>query len=87
VDVDASREVFFRGRSGRFCGLPGERAGYEDDAELGGGWHGVREKIVADFWNGAGIGHRRGRINAEGAESAEDAEKEGRRRSFLSFGS
>ena len=82
VDVDAGGEVFFENGAGDFAGFGESGEGYEDEAELGGGWHGVRGKIVADFWNGAGIGHRRGRINAEGAESAEDAEKEGRRRSF-----
>ena len=48
VDVDASGEVFFEEGAGDFAGFGERGAGYEDEAELGGGWHGVREKIVAD---------------------------------------
>ena len=48
MDVDASGEVFFEKGAGDFAGFGERGAGYEDEAELGGGWHGVRGEIVAD---------------------------------------
>ncbi len=74
VDVDASGDVFFEDGAGDFAGFGERRAGYEDEAELGGGWHGVRGKIVAGFWCGAS-GGKEDKDYAENAESAEDAEK------------
>src|ERR1700731_713539 len=74
VDVDAGGEVFLEEGAGDFAGFGEGGAGNEDEAELGGGWHGETGMIVANFWNGAGMRDGRG-INAENAESAEGAEK------------
>jgi hypothetical protein len=80
VDVDAGGEVFLEEGAGDFAGFGEGGAGYEDEAELGGGCHVIREEIVTDFWNGADMRHGRGRINAENAESAEGAEKNRKKR-------
>ncbi len=56
LDVDAGGEVFLEEVAGEFAGFGEGGAGYEDEAELSGGGHWVRGKIVADFGSVAGIG-------------------------------
>jgi len=56
VDVDASGEVFLEEGAGDSAGFGESGAGDEDDAELGGGRHGVCGEIVADSGSGVGVG-------------------------------
>ena len=58
MDVNAGGEVFLEEGAGDFAGFGERGAGDEDEAELGGGWHG-REEIVADSDLG---GEERGKI-------------------------
>ena len=58
MDVDAGGEVFLEEGAGDFAGFGEGGAGYEDEAELGGGRHVVSVKIVANL-DLAGIGQRK----------------------------
>jgi hypothetical protein len=49
VDVDAGGEVFLEEGVGDFAGFGESGAGYEDQAKLGGRWHGLFGGIVAEF--------------------------------------
>jgi len=77
LDVDAGGEVFLEEGAGDFAGFGECGAGYEDEAEFGGGWHGERGMIVAEF---SFTRRRERKDNAEGAESAEYAEKKRKKR-------
>jgi len=72
LDVDAGGEVFLEEGAGDFAGFGEGGAGYEDEAELGGGGHRTRGKIVADLDSS---GEESGKDNAEGAEDAEKKRK------------
>ncbi len=54
--------MFLEEGAGDFAGFGEGGAGDEDEAELGGGWHGMCGKIVADLDLG---GEERGKDNAE----------------------
>ena len=69
--------MFLEEGAGNFSGFGEGGAGYEDEAELGGGGHGELGMIVAEF----SFARRRERkANAEVAESAEYAEKKRKKR-------
>jgi hypothetical protein len=64
VDVDAGGEVFLEEGAGDFAGFVEGGAGYEDEAELGGGWHRLFGGIVAEF----GYWEEEDGFNTESAE-------------------
>jgi hypothetical protein len=84
VDVDAGGEVFLEEGARDFAGFGKGGAGYEDEAELGGGEHVVRGKIVADLDLG---GEERGKILQRRRERGGNAEKNGRKTKNSGVGS
>ena len=59
VDVDAGGEVFLEEGTGELAGFQEGGAGYEDEAELGGG-HGFLKDIVVDLRREESLTQRRG---------------------------
>ena len=72
LNVDAGGEVFLEEGAGDFAGFGEGRAGYENEAESGGGGHGMCGKDCSGF----AFGWRRKRKRqGRDAESAQDCDK------------